>query len=255
MKKIAFISVILLMFVLVGCFDTITPPETSQVSQDSTSQVSISQNNISSEESIDPSEFFPENMSPYQFITNVRDARIFNPPDENTIYYERYYGFKLTNQTKKYIAASSLDLRSIENKGKTGTDVAKESHMVLIGDCVLIAIAVYDMQDGCAYVVKDSTNSSVMPDDRFYTHTNFEKSDESNYGQAIEVPGLTDESGHQMYTLSYGYPVWHYIVKEYNSLPKDYVVTLTEKQYENNEVVSENVILTLTYQDIQEALS
>ena len=73
-------------------------------------------------------------------------------------------------------------------------------------------------------------------------------------GQAVKVQFEPFEQGYG-YNLSYGYPVWHYVIKKYNSIPDDYVLTLTERLYENDEIVSEEVTLTLTYQDIQELLS
>ena len=249
MKKLTFFLALLLIFGLVGCFDEGISFESSQVSEIS------NLNDTSNEESIDPSAFFPNNMSPNEFVITVRDAKIFNSPDENTAYLEMYYGYKPTSQTRKYIESSKLDLRSIENEGKTGKDAATESHVVMLGDCLLIAIAVYDMEENTAYVVKDSAGSPVMTDDRYYTHTNINYSDESNNGQAIMIPDYLDESGHQMFTLSYGYPVWHFVCKEYNNLTEDYVLTLTEKLYDGDEVVSEEVTLTLTYKDIQELLS
>ncbi len=250
MKFTAFILVISLMFCLVGCDYANIPPESSQVND--SSNISDSSN----DESIDPSEFFPEDMSPNDFVITVRDAKIFNPPDESTTYVELYYGFKPTSQTRRYIEVSKLDLRSIENKGITGKDAARDSHIVMLGDCLVIAVAVYDMEENTAYVVKDSTYSPVMTDDRYYTHTDKDKNkdDECNYGQAILIPNYYDESGREMSSIYYGYPVWHFVCKEYDSIPEDYVLTLTEKLYENDEVVSEKVTLTLTYKDIQEAL-
>lgn len=251
MKITAFILTLFLMFGLVGCFEESEQPESSQVNE------SRENSELSIEESIDPSEFFPDNMSPNKFVVTVQDTKIINPPDENTEYLKMCYGYKPTSQTRKYIEISKLDLRSIENKGKTGNDATRESHIVMLGDCLVIAIAVYDMEENTAYVVKDSTYSPVMTDDRYYTHTDKDKNkdDECNYGQAVEIPDYYDESGREMCSVYYGYPVWHFICKEYNSIPEDYVLTLTEKLYDGDEVVSEEVTLTLTYQDIQELLS
>ncbi len=241
---------LLLMFCLVGCDYANIPPESSQVNDSS----NISDN--SSEESIDPSEFFPEDMTPDDFVVRNSEIKLTNGPDSDTVFFSILYGYKPTRQTRSFISIDKLDLRSIENKGKTGKDAARDSHLVMLGDCLLIAIAVYDMEENTAYVVEDSTNtSSHMTDDRYYTHTDPEKANEgTNYGQAVQESYEVDEKGDSKFTATYGYPVWHYIVKEYDSIPEDYVLTLTEKLYENDEVVSEKVTLTLTYKDIQEAL-
>ena len=243
MKITALILALLLIFGLVGCNYEETPVESSQVSEST------------GEESVDPSEFFPENMSVNDFVVRVVENEELKQPDSDTKYLEVVYGYKETSQTRRFIGVEMLDLRSVATKGNVGRDAAGESHIVMLGDCLLIAIAVYDMKDGCAYVVKDSTNSGVMTDNRFYTHTNPDKANEgNNYGQAFQLSAEVDENGNSDFVLTYGYPVWHYIVKKYRSIPENYVLTVTEKLYENDKVVSENVTFTLTYQDIQEAL-
>ncbi|MBE6683538.1 MAG: hypothetical protein E7595_05230 [Ruminococcaceae bacterium] len=251
MKIIAFILALFLMFGLVGCFEGSEQSESSQVNENSDSS------EISTEESIDPSGFFPDNMSPNDFVVRNTEVKLTNGPDSDTVFFSILYGYKPTKQTRSFISIDKLDLRSIEQQGKIGKDAARESHVVMLGDCLLIAIAVYDMDENVAYVVEDSTNtSSHMTDDRYYTHTDPEKANDGvNYGQAVQESYEVDEKGDSKFTATYGYPVWHYIVKEYNSIPEDYVLTLTEKLYDGDEVVSEEVTLTLTYQDIQELLS
>jgi hypothetical protein len=91
--------------------------------------------------------------------------------------------------------------------------------------------------------------------DKYYTHTDPDNAKgDVQYGQAVKTSFEPYELGYG-FKATYGYPVWHYICKEYNSIPDDYVLTLTEMLYENDKVVSEEVTLTLTYQDIQELLS
>ena len=249
MKITAFILAISLMFCLVGCDYANIQSESSQISDSS----NISDN--SSEESIDPSEFFPDNMSIYDVVIRTAEYESFKQTEFDTEYMEVLYGYKTSSAAARYIAKDMLDLRSIENKGKMGNDAARDSHIVMLGDCLLIAIAVYDMEENTAYVVKDSTNSQVIRNDTYYTHTDSEKANEgNNYGQAVKCSFEVDENSCYEYRLTYGYPVWNYVIKKYRSIPEDYVLTLTEKLYENDEVVSEKVTLTLTYKDIQEAL-
>lgn len=260
MRLLAIFIMFILIFGLVGCDEpSVVSPnsDTESVSSD-TPVISGAE----SEETFDPSEIFPNNMSVNDFITNLYiiegdsyTEEAVSLPKENTQYCELLYGCKYYGQSNKYVEAARLDLRSIENKGKVGRKAARESHIVMIGDCLLIAVAVYDMKENVAYVVEDSTNSTVWRDDRHYTHTDPAKaSGDVQYGQAVKVQFEPFEQGYG-YNLSYGYPVWHYVIKKYNSIPDDYVLTLTERLYENDEVVSEEVTLTLTYQDIQELLS
>lgn len=252
MRLLAFIMTVLLTLGLVGCAESHTILNEKTVSKEETV----------SNEDINVENFFPSNMSvndvvikAYEIEDLIYTSDALDLPKENTKYLEMRYGYKITRQTSRYIEAARLDLKSIENKGKVGKSAAKESHIVMMGDCLFIAIAVYDMKENVAYVVEDSTNSYVVRNDKYYTHTDPAKaSGDVQYGQAVKTSFEPDENGYG-FKSTYGYPVWHFICKKYNSIPEDYVLTLTERVYENDKVVSEEVTLTLTYQDIQDLLS
>jgi hypothetical protein len=256
MKIIAIFMTFILIFGLVGC------DEVNETVSSSSDTESVLNNESVANESIDVENFFPSDMSIRDFVMTVYEIEspIYTSlasdlPKENTKYLELRYGYKPTRTTRRYIEAARLDLKSIVNKSHVGKSAANESHVVMMGDCLVIAIAVFDMEENVAYTVKDSTNSAVMRDDRYYTHTDYEKaSGDVQYGQAVKTSFEPDENGYG-FKATYGYPVWHFICKEYNSIPEDYVLTLTETLYENDKVVSEEVTLTLTYQDIQELLS
>ena len=143
MKKIAFLLALLLMFGISGCYDE--TEQTSYIETSTESETSVVDNN--SNVSVDPSTFFPNNMGVNDFSLRVRDVgttKISNPNAQNILL---LYGYQAGASVKRYIPTSALDLRSIVNKGRTGKDAARESHVVLLNDLLLIAIAVYDMEE------------------------------------------------------------------------------------------------------------
>ena len=104
----------------------------------------------------------PAKLKAENVTVKVIEETGINVLENNLRYLQICYGYRVGYDVY-YVPCEELELYSIVNKnGDSGYYAAGDSHVVIIGNCLLIALAVHDASDYKEIVVKDTLNSKVV---------------------------------------------------------------------------------------------
>jgi len=164
---------------------------------------------------------------PGQTVSDIRiTAKLVHPKDSQRPCVRIYYGYQENGIWFDY-PAESYDLLSIfSRKAESGLFAAGDSHIVKIGDYLLISIAnnrsnLEGTPADC--VVYDSLGSEFKKLFTEYFSPPYGPN-AGQYGFYAERKGLGYSTG---ISVASSFGEHYYVVLKYDSLPKDYVLTCT----------------------------
>ena len=256
-KKSVLIVALLLCLVIIGGCCTVNDVETSGYSDVESKETQSDAMKEQSNESVNPlyADFQPpESLNPKDFAVRlIENQELYDGTISKSRFLQIFYGYYIGSKAT-YIPCEELELYSVLNKnGDSGYYAAGDSHTVLIGDCIVIALAVHDASDYDEIVVKDTLNSYLIEVKDRFTHYDVNKVDSQaeKYGYCKQDSGNKSENGKFLFARFEGFPEWYYVVLKADSITEDYELTLTKtKQVDDSQ--EETDVFKLTYQDLKD---
>ena len=181
------------------------------------------------------------------WIPTLAKNEVFN----TRVYKQIYYGY-YSDGTWVDLPCENYELRALGNS-RNDYEASDRRHVVKIDKYVLLAFPVGVSASEKSYgVVTDSLKSEVIELTEYGTSgLSMPDSGKKCYGRIRENPNVMGilKSEHEIVN---GFAEWYYIVLEYDNIPKDYVVSVSEYIDTNDQ---EPMTYTYTYDDIMEALN
>ena len=198
---------------------------------------------------------FNGNISDVRFSVVKREIVNSSKNFKDLSFMQIYYGFCMDGQWHD-IPCENYDLRGIlNNSGEQGYEAAGGSNIVKIGPYLLVAVSLsaYTNYFDRYNEITDNIGSQVYSITEYYTSSNREHFEQGGKCGYLKENTLVSNSEGYNYRLANAFDKWYYVILEYDKIPENYemkIITHTDKNGVDD--IDER---TLTYQDIQKALT
>ena len=211
-------------------------------------------------------DFLPELSKDISDVRITIVPRTYDPPSDyadlqDLSFMQIWYGYYADGQWNDY-PSENYELSGIlQHNSRQGWKASVGSHLVKIGPYLLICICLHD-DPMVEYHLSDTLDSQIQqPFEAYNTcldyydengqRHDFMDTHETGYGYIAEDPSTIAGEAQLAYIVRSEFPRRYYVLLDYESIPEDYVLTISQV----SSVPEQEESQSLTFDMIQEAIS